>query len=94
MLTACLMGLILYTYRHFEKGYVGEDFIETAWKVVDTTDEDKDMHGTVSGNTNEEYTDRLDISVIKVDLLGYQTNDIKKLILTRGMREMSLKLLM
>ena len=70
LLTACLMGLILYTYRHFEKGYVGEDFIETAWKVVDTTDADKDMHGTVSANTNEEYVDRLDIPVIKIDLLG------------------------
>ena len=84
LLTACLMGLILYTYRHFEKGYVGEDFIETAWKVVDTTDADKDMHGTVSANTNEEYVDRLDIPVIKIDLLGYQTNDIKKAYFDKG----------
>lgn len=136
LLTACLMGLILYTYRHFEKGYAGKDFAETAWEAMDTNDTDKDMHGMVSGNTNEEYADRLDvnngiddnidnyidngnlngninnntddntnsstnnstndnisddinnnthdISVIKIDLLGYQTNDIKKAYFDKG----------
>lgn len=124
LLTACLMGLILYTYRHFEKGYAGKDFAETAWEAMDTNDTDKDMHGMVSGNINEEYVDRLDvnngideyidignlngninnntdgstndnisddisnnthdISVIKIDLLGYQTNDIKKAYFDKG----------
>ena len=56
----------------------------------DTTDADKDMHGTVSANTNEEYVDRLDIPVIKIDLLGYQTNDIKKRLNTLRSRRLKL----
>ena len=120
LLTACLMGMILYTYRHVEKGYTGENLAETTWEVIDTTDEDEDMHGMLSGNTNEEYIDGLDvnngidngnlnenvnnntddstnenisdginnnihdISVIKVDLFGYQTNDMKKAYFNRG----------
>ena len=130
LLTACLMGLILYAYWHFDKGYAGKDFAETAWTAMDTNDTDKDMHGMVSRNTNEEYADRLDvnndidnnidnndgklneninyntnsitnsstndnisddinnnthdISVIKIDLLGYQTNDIKKAYFDKG----------
>lgn len=127
LLTACLMGLILYTYRYFEKRYAKKDFAETAWTTMDTNDTDKDMYGMVSGNTNEEYVDRLNVnngiddnidindgnlngninnntddstndnksdnnirnnthetSVIKIDLLGYQTNDIKKAYFDKG----------
>lgn len=125
LLTACLMGLILYAYWHFDKGYARKDFAETAWTAMDTNDTDKDMHGMVSGNTNDENVDRLDVnngiddnkdnngnidnntddsindnidnntvdningnthdtSVIKIDLLGYQANDIKKVYFDKG----------